>query len=433
MNKINKFFYGWWMVFVITILLMTSSAAPLSVVLKQLMGQFHTGRGEISLCQSIWLFTMGVTGIFIGKLVLLYRPRTFMLWGSLLGGAGCLFVSLANSLWVFYFFYFVIGVAAGFSNVIAYFTLLSKWFIRKWGTALGIAFAGQGVGSLMFQPIVGIIAQKFGWRATYLFAGSLVLAINAPLILFVLKDNPESMGLLPDGDRYKEIISPINRQPSVETSTGSNAATKNNRLLSYIKSPALWLVSISFALVSIGYSAVTTQEVSFITDMKISTTIAASAFGITLGIGAISSVVSGWLADRLVSRYVTILFVLLAIVGMLILMHADTISKIWLFVVIYGLGIGAPGILLPIVTRDIFGTTNFSAIFGIIVVLYAFGNAIGAPLAGFMFDATASYRSTFIIITATYAVAILGIYFSFGANPKPLLRIALLKKQNHLN
>jgi len=113
-------------------------------------------------------------------------------------------------------------------------------------------------------------------------------------------------------------------------------------------------MGISFAITFIGSSAVITHEVSFITDMKVSDTIAASARGITIGIGAISALAAGWLADRLISRYVTIIFLFLVIAGMLILVQADTMSEIWLFVVIYGLGNGVFGTLLPVVTRDIF-------------------------------------------------------------------------------
>jgi MFS family permease len=120
----------------------------------------------------------------------------------------------------------------------------------------------------------------------------------------------------------------------------------------------------------------------------------------------------------------------LAIVGMLILIQADTISQIWLFVVISGIGIGAIGTLFPIVIRDIFGADNFSAIFGFTLIFYFAGKAIGAPLAGFMFDATRSYHGVFVIITAIYAAAILGIYLAFGVNPKPLVRIFGSKKQN---
>ena len=181
-------------------------------------------------------------------------------------------------------------------------------------------------------------------------------------------------------------------------------------------------MGISFAFAAIGSSAVTTQEVSFITDMHMTDTVAATARGITLGIGAISALASGWLADRLISRYVTILFFFLSVFGMLILISSHAMPQIWLFVVIYGIGIGAGGTLLPIVTRDIFGAGDFSALFGFVIVLLSVGNSIGAPLAGFMYDATGSYHSVFVIITVIYIVAILGIYLAFGANPKPLMR-----------
>jgi sugar phosphate permease len=105
-------------------------------------------------------------------------------------------------------------------------------------------------------------------------------------------------------------------------------------------------MGISFTFIAIGSNAITTQEVSFITDMKVSTTVAAAALGITFGIGAISSLVSGWLADKLMSRYVAILFFL--------------------------------------------------------------------------------YHRVFVMIIAIYAAAILGIYFAFGANPKPLLQSSVL-------
>ena len=428
MRKSNKVFYGWWIVLVITILFFIGGAAPFAVVLKQLMAQFHTGRGEVSLSQSITSIAGGITGIFVGRILHRHSPKKFMLWGTIISGLCTLLLSLAHSLLFLYVFFLIGGVAGAFSNAIAMFTILSRWFTRKWGTAIGIAMTGGGIGSIIIQPLVGIIAQNYGWQATYLFAGSLVLAVNVPLILFVLKDRPESMGLLPDGDKPGETAGLLNGKIVVQPSAKLTNTDRNNPLFIYLKNPSLWLMGISFAFVAIGSSAITTQEVSFLTDMHVSDTVAATARGITLGIGAISALASGWLADRLISRYVTILFFFLSMLGMLILIPAVSMSQIWPFVIIYGLGIGAGGTLLPIVTRDIFGAGDFSAMFGFVIVLLAVGNSVGAPLAGFMYDATGSYHRVFVIITAIYIVAMIGIYFSFGANPKPLVRPAKSKK-----
>jgi sugar phosphate permease len=428
MEKGKKLFYGWWIVIAITILCFTGGAAPFAVVLKQLMAQFHTGRGEVSLSQSIASIAGGITGIFVGRMLYRSSPKKFMLWGAIISGVSTLLISLAHSLWFLYIFCLVVGVAAAFNNAIAMFTMLSRWFRRKWGTVIGITMTGGGIGSIIIQPVVGIIAQNYGWQATYIFAGSLILVVNVPLILFVLKDSPESMGLLPDGDKLKEMGNYQKDKLPVQTPVKPANIDYNAQLLVYLKKPALWFMGLSFAFAAIGSIAVTTQEVSFITDMHITAAVAAAARGITLGIGAISALASGWLADRLISRYVTILFFVLSILGMLILIPAHTMSQIWLFVVVYGIGIGAGGTLIPIMTRDIFGVGDFSALFGFVVVLLAAGNSIGAPFAGFMYDATGSYHSVFVIITAIYVVAILGIYFAFGANPKPLVRFSKSKK-----
>ena len=428
MEKGNKLFYGWWIVIIITILCFIGGAAPFAVVLKQLMAQFHTGRGEVSLSQSIAGIASGVTGIFVGRMLYRYSPKKFMLWSAIISGTSTALLSLAHSLWFLYIFSLVVGMAGAFGNAIAMFTMLSRWFTRKWGAVIGITMAGGGIGSIIIQPLVAIIAQNYGWQATYLFAGLLILVVNVPLILFVLKDSPESMGLLPDGDKSKEMDNSLNSHPVVQTPAKPTDTDKNAQLFAYLKNPALWLMGISFAFAAIGSSAVTTQEVSFITDMHITAAVAAEARGITLGIGAISALVSGWLADRLISRYVTISFFVLSIFGMLILISSHTMSQIWLFVVIYGIGIGAGGTLLPIVTRDIFGPGDFSALFGFIIVLLSVGNSAGAPFAGFMYDATGSYHIVFVIITVIYVIAILGIYLAFGANPKPLIRSSKYKK-----
>ena len=428
MEKSKKLFYGWWVVFVITILFFIGGAAPFAVVLKQLMVQFHTGRGEVSLSQSISSIAGGLTGILVGRIMNRHSPKKFMLWGSITSGLCMLLISLAHNLAFLYIFFFLGGVAGAFSNAIAMFTILSRWFTRKWGTAIGIAMAGGGIGSIAIQPLVGILAQNYGWQATYIFAGSLVLAVNVPLILFVLKDRPESMGLLPDGDEPGQTAVPESGNPPVKSTVKLQNTGPDKERFTHLKNPSLWLMGISFAFVSIGSSAITTQEVSFLTDMHVSDTIAATARGLTLGIGAIAALSSGWLADRLISRYVTILFFFLSMVGMLILIPAVSMSQIWPFVIIYGLGIGAGGTLLPIVTRDIFGARDFSAMFGFVIVLLSAGNSIGAPLAGYMYDATGSYHSVFIIITAVYIAAIVFIYFAFGANPKPLVRLSKIPK-----
>ena len=130
MKKGNKLFYGWWMVVIATILFVTGGAAPFAIVLKQLMEQFHTGRGEISLSQSINYMAAGITGIFVGRMLHRYSPKKFLLWGSVVIGVSTLLLSLANSLWFLYIFSVLAGLAGGLIlNDISYCCLFSKNYI----------------------------------------------------------------------------------------------------------------------------------------------------------------------------------------------------------------------------------------------------------------------------------------------------------------
>jgi len=426
MKKGRKFFYGWWVVIAIAIMTFTFSWTTFSIVLKQLMEQFQTGRGAISLAQSISVLGQGIAGIVAGRLLSRFRPRMFILWGSVVCGGCSILLSLSPTLWYFFIFFCATGIAIGFNGVISTFTLLSRWFNRQWGTAVGIAQAGGFIGMMAITPLLGFIAANYGWRATYLFSGLLVLIVNIPLVLFVTRDNPQSMGLLPDGEQPDDAAGAASDTPAGQTGETRGGST-NTGILTFLKSPALWLVFICFAFMGIGYSVVVNHLVSFLTDMQVSATLAASALGFTVGLTAVAALTSGWLADKMSSRYVAILFTVLAVAGMLVLLSAHSMVQIWLFVVLYGLGIGASGTLLPIITRDIFGAANFSVLFGLTNILFVIGCATGAPLAGFIFDATGSYQTGFIIVTAIFVGAILAIYFAFGAGPGPFRKLPTQK------
>ncbi len=408
----GKIFYGWRVVAAIFGISIGTAATPFAVILKQLITEFDSTRGLVSFMPMILFVGAGISVVFVSKLLERHRPQKFLLIGATVGGVTLLLSGLANQLWHLYALSLILGVIqTGFAGPVVMINVLSRWFVRKRGTAIGIGLAGVSVGNMIITPIIGAISESFGWRATYLFCGLLMLAISIPLILTVLKHNPEDIGLLPDGDE------PTASEFKQSSKFSPMLPQQKTSLITYLRSYQLWLICIAFTLTSICNNAITQHQVSFITDMGISATIAASAFGFTAGIAALSGWLAGWLADRISPRYVAMLYFAIIIGSIFILINAHNMSTVWLFVIVFGIGLGAGGTVLPLITNDIFGPAGFNTVYGFINLFFYAGFAFGPPLAGFIFDATGSYLEVFVITIILFIAAIICTYFIYGTRP----------------
>ena len=279
---------------------------------------------------------------------------------------------------------------------------------------MGLVWGGFPIGMLIVTPVVGIIATNFGWRATYLFAGALTLVISIPLTLLIIKDSPQEMGLLPDGEAPVNVNNVTVPKATVKS---VDFTVEKPRLSAYLRSVPLWLICGGFTLTQIAEMGVVTHEISFLTDMGIPAVLAASTFGVTAGLSGLGRAVSGWLADKISIRYLILSLLVIEIIGIFILLRANSMSLVWLFVIIWGFASGSFVALLPLVVRDVFGAEAYTILFGFANGLFVTAQATGAPLSGFIFDATGSYHWVFILAIIFYLVAMIAIYFAYGVKP----------------
>ncbi len=421
MVKGRGIFYGWWIIatgFLILFLGAGIGFYSFGVLLKPLMNEFGWSRGVASLGQSIYFFSSGVTGFFVGRLVGRYSVKKIVFIGAGVSGICFLLLSLTPDLWYFYLLYFVIGSGMGGAGMVSVMVTISKWFTRKRGTAMGIATAGIAVGAMVLTPTVGMVVENFGWRVAYLFLGSIVLLIDLPIAAFVLRANPEEMGLLPDGDQLAVAKPNATTKLPATNRIGTATGAGQVGLSSALRSLPLWLLCLGFGLVQLSEMSIMLHEASFITDMGIPVTTAAAALGFTGGVGGLGKLAFGWLADKLSTRYVTILCFAVQLAGVLILMQTNSMAMVWLFVVVFGFSMGGAVTLIPLTIGDIFGATSLGTLFGLVNLVVSLCSLFGPSLAGFIFDARGSYDLVFIIASILYIISITAVYFAFGANPK---------------
>ena len=415
-----RLFYGWWIVVAalgLTILTTGLGYYSYGVFFKPLMGEFGWTRAATSVAQSIYSIMYGAAGLLAAKLIERYSITKIVFLAVLIEGTSFLLLSLTSNLWYLYIVYFLVGLGSGGVGTVILATVVSNWFIKKRGMAIGITTAGMSLGALLIVPIVGFIIEGSGWRLAFVFMGLLFYVVGIPLALFVLKKSPEEMGLLPDGEGQSNT-----RKVTVEANSliSSTTGTEKGRMTTLLKSLPLWVLSAGFFLAYAGENAILVHEVPFATDMGVPATAAAVALGFTGGIGGIGKVALGWLTDKLSTRYVVLICFTIQIVGVLILMQTKTMAMLWLFVVVFGFGMGGAAALVPLSVGDRFGIATFSIVFGIINFLGNIGSAVGPYFAGYVFDITGTYSFAFATFIVTYIVAIMLVYYAWGLNPRPI-------------
>jgi MFS transporter, OFA family, oxalate/formate antiporter len=460
-------FYGLWIVagcFVLLFLFAGAGFYSFSIFIKPLENDFGWSRSAISLAMSIYMIVHGLAGPFVGHATETYGPTRVMTLFALLSGAAFILVSFTSSLWFFYLAYGVLSVGTAGIGFIPVSSVLSRWFIRRRGTAIGFAMVGISVGGLVMAPLVGWIISQFGWRASFIFLGLLVWLLGLPVTLFVIKASPAEMGLMPDGDEAGEAqnpysapgqsgsraapaqvassVAPARAAPSlapaqsgsrvaraqVASSVGSAQASspvapaqvgspmppeaEGWPLRAAVRTRAFFWIAATFYLASLALMGMLQHQVPLIVEAGISQTLAATALGLTAGLGGLGKLFFGRISELVPFRYAITLCFGLQALGVLVLLNVESIAMVWVYVAIFGFAMGGVIVLLPLAVAHFFGLASFGVIMGSVSFVQALGNASGALISGLIYDFLGSYHYAMLAYMFLYVIATLSIFLA---------------------
>ena len=405
-TKKPKLFYGYWIVaatFFCAFIYSGVGFYAFSLFVKSLQSDFDWSRAGIMAALTILFLITGASSPFIGRVVDRYGARKVMAAGAFVVGLGFALLSLMNSLWHLYGGYIVIGVGMAAVGMVPSTTVISNWFEKRRGTAIGIMSAGIGAGGLVLAPLIGgYFIPNFGWRASYLVLAALVW-ILVPLILLVIRTKPADVGLHPDGDQDPE---------SVTESEASPLATEGLNLKMALATFGFWLISVSFLAHGFSEVGILQSQVPFLEDIGFSSVLAAGALGFVGLWSTIGKFGFGWLCDQIPAKYACCIGLGVQLVGTIMLMSLRADSPqiiIWLYATVMGLGVGSWLPAMSIIVSTNFGLASYGAIFGMVAFIQSIGAATGPFTAGYIYDTTGSYHWAFIAFIISYLVAVLTI------------------------
>ncbi len=354
------------------------------------------------------LLTLWVGPVLVHR----FSPRWMILIGTgLIAVCYVLFGTLANSLWVYYaiWFFFVAGYI--FSGPIPHQVIISQWFRKKRGTAMGITYVGVGViGALVVPYVAKPLTDSMGFPAVLLAMGPMVL-ITWPVVLFIMKDRPSDVGQYPDGDASNEAATKILPSPFRDM----------------LRRPAFWLLAIgSFA--SIGAIGAIFANMKFILedqgflDQTARDAAHAEMSKIILFSSIAGRLMMGWLADRFPKKYVMFVtyLVVAGSIPLLLKVTPDSMGALYVFAVVFGFAMGADYMLIPLMAAEQFGVNSLARAMSIILPTDTIGQTwfpFFVALVAESWMGTEANPNYFAGLMFVFVVAMLGA-FAIGLLPK---------------
>jgi MFS family permease len=324
------------------------------------------------------------------------------LLSTLLFGLGVLSLYfLSAHLWHFYTLFLFLGVVGSGTAAVPYSKVISQWFDRKRGLALGLALVGSSIGIAVTPSLAHALISSVGWRSAYVILGLLTMGITLPVVGLFLTERPQLMGLWPDG----EASATATAAKKLEPEPGLSCHEARHTVTFWVLVSAAFLVSASFV-------GCLTQLAPLLTDRGVSAQSAAFATSVGAGGALLARAGTGYLLDRFFVAHVAVPFLCGSALGILLL-WSDVVGS-WAFVaaVLVGLGQGAEFDILPYAISRYFGLRAFGEIYGYTFSAVTLGAAAGPLMMGVSFEATGSYSLaliSFAIATFTAAGLMLGL------------------------
>lgn len=388
-------YYPWLMAFLALFMLMVSNGFTTTSITgydEALLKEFGWTRGQLKFRDLITLVVAGLAAPFAGVLIDRVGVRKLMLIGSLLLAAAYYSYGNISSLTHMYLIHAVFGlvlVCAGLNIAVI---LVSQWFIKTRGTAIGIALVGSSLGGTLFTPLIVNLVGQMGWRPTFQWMAMFGLILF--VVCFFVARSPAELGAKPYG--FGEPLSGGARAPSANDVTYPQA----------LRTVSFWALAVVAMTTFYSLLAMASHLFLHLRGLGMSPPKAGLGISLLFTMGMVSKFIFGVLADRFNLRTVFFANITVMLIG-LILLATLNVDLIWFAIVITGFGWGGLYTLLQLQAVNNFGLTHSGKILGTITLMDAIAGGLGIWLTGVLFDQNKSYQLAFYVLVGLVSLALI--------------------------
>jgi MFS family permease len=376
-----------------------------SVFLVALVRQFGWSRSLVSGAFSCFVLLHGILGPIVGWLARRYGPRRLFLMGGVTMAAGLLLTAEAGTWWQFYLAYSgVTAIGISMAGWVPCVILIQGWCPKRFGTAMGVASAGIGVGMLILVPFAQVVIERLGWPWAFRLQAVITVAWLVPAACWWIR-NPPGFGRAGQGEESRA------------------GAPRFWTLKMALRSWRFWGVAAGYFTGNVVTQMLIIHQVAFLVDHGMAVMTAATVGGI-VGLATIGAKVTwGILSDRAGRELAASLAFGLVVlsIGTLVLAGqypGSALPYVYAVLIAFGYGVLSP--VFPAIAGDLFGGPGFSTIYGTLYGVICLGLALGPWMAGKIFDVTGSYGGALWLGLAMAVVTPSLLWLAAPRRPNPV-------------
>lgn len=354
-----------------------------------------------------WTRTMWASGVapmlavssigqaFVGAACVRFGVRPVVVAAVLCLGLSIMLFASIQGLLVFYAAMMLLALANAGIGDVSIGSILASWFGKRRSLALGVAMSGSNLGSLFFITAIDWQLPTLGWRQAALMVGLGAVAVILPFALFTLRE-----------PRHDEGASAAADAEEADPGGDLDATYGTGDLL---RDPTFWVLFYAlfcFALIQIG---LVDQLVLYLIDLGYSKSEAFDALRLTIGAGIAAKLGAGFMGQLITPRSAFLANAALLAFSVAIVPFAANGVLLTVFSLAFGLATSARDVLLPLLVADRFGTRSFAKVYGLMMLAFLPGGALGPIALAYGFEVFGTYRPGFYVCVGLVLLSLVSI------------------------
>lgn len=343
------------------------------VVLPSIELEFGLDRGGASFPYTATMIGFALGGVLMGRLVDRFGIAIPVIMAATMICAGYVLSSFAPNFWTFLACQAVLigmlGSSATFGPMVAD---VSHWFLKRRGLAIAIVASGNYLAGAIWPPILQEAIVSIGWRGAYFWVGVFCFCTMIPLALLLRRRPDIDQGSVPVAAKAATASAPVS--PNV----------------------VLMLLVVAGVGCCVAMSMPQVHIVAYCGDLGYGPAVGAEMLSLMLGLGVISRLASGVIADKIGGVGTLILGSTLQCLALFFYLPFDGLVSLYLVSALFGLSQGGIVPSYALIVREYFPARQAGSRVGIVLMATVLGMALGGWMSGEIYDLTGSYQAAFL-------------------------------------